>query len=138
MRDLHSNIDVRRVISPVSVADNTPQVGQIIDKAGFDSLEFLISAGTIASGTATFTVLLEQSDVSDLSSGKTTVADSDTINTQTLASFTYANPNTVRRIGYIGQKRYVRLTITPASNAAAALLGAVAVLSHPTYGPVAG
>lgn len=46
MKDLHSNIDVRRAISPISVADNTAQVGQIIDRVGFEVLEFLIATGT--------------------------------------------------------------------------------------------
>ena len=47
MKDLASNIDVKRVISPVSVADNSAQVGQIIDRRGFDSVTFLIATSLI-------------------------------------------------------------------------------------------
>ena len=35
----------------------------------------------------------------------------------------------VRKIGYIGDKRYVRLTITPAANTGNADLSAIAVLA---------
>ena len=112
----------------VSVTDNTAQVGQIIDKAGYDSLEFVIVTGTLADADATFAVLLEQSDVSDLSSGKTTCADSETIGTQTLASFVFSDDDKVKRIGYIGGKRYVRLTITPTNNTSSAMIAACAVL----------
>ena len=136
-KDLHNNIDVRRVVSPVSVADNTAQVGQIIDRAGFDSLEFIVVTGSLADADATFAVLLEHSDVSDLSSGKSTVTDAETISTQTLASFINSDDDKIKRIGYIGGKRYVRMTITPSNNTAAALIAACAVLGNPTYAPTA-
>jgi hypothetical protein len=42
----------------------------------------------------------------------------------------------VRKLGYIGNKLYTRLTVTPANNASAALLSAVAVLGHPRSAPV--
>ena len=47
MKDLTNNINLKRVISPVSVADNTAQVGQIIDRQGYNSIEYVISTGSI-------------------------------------------------------------------------------------------
>ena len=35
MKDLCNQLQVKRVLSPVSVADNTAQVGQIIDRLGY-------------------------------------------------------------------------------------------------------
>lgn len=134
MRDLHNNIDVRRVISPVSVADNTAQVGQIIDRQGYHSLEYVIATGSIADADATFAVLLEESDDSGMS-GATAVADADLIGTETLAGFQFDDDNETRKLGYKGHKRYTRLTITPSANASAALLSAVAVLGHPANAP---
>ena len=67
MKDLHNSIDVKRCISPVSVSDNTAQVGQIIDRKGYDSVTFLIATGSIADADATFTVLLEEGDAANLS-----------------------------------------------------------------------
>jgi len=136
MKDLASNIDVKRVISPVSVADNTAQVGQIIDRRGFDSVTFLIATGSVADADTTFTVLLEESDDSGMSGGNA-VADADLIGTEALAGFQFDDDNECRKLGYVGGKRYLRLTITPANNASAALLAAVAVLGHPSLAPTA-
>ena len=78
MRDKAHNILVKRVISPVSVADNTAQVGQIIDRLGFESLTYLINTGSIADVDATFAVLLQEGDQANLSDAAT-VANSDMV-----------------------------------------------------------
>ncbi len=136
MKDLHHNLKVLRAISPVSVADNTAQVSQIIDTQGYDSLQFFIALGSIADADATFTVLVEDGAVSNLSDAAA-VPDSGLLGTEVTASFQFDSDNGVRKIGYIAGKRYVRLTITPANNALAALMSAVAVLGHPADAPVA-
>lgn len=134
MRDLHNNIHPLRAISPVSVSDNTAQVSQIIDRQGFKSLEFVIATGSLADADATFTVLVEDGDAANLSDAAA-VADANLLGLETTASFQFDDDNETRKIGYIGNKRYVRLTITPANNASAALLSAVAILGHPANAP---
>jgi len=136
MKDLMNLIDLKRVISPVSVADTTAQVGQIIDRRGFDSLTYVIATGSIADADATFTVLLEEGDASNMSDAAA-VADADLIGTEALAGFQFDDDNECRKLGYKGAKRYTRLTITPVANASAALLSAVAVLSSPQLAPTA-
>ncbi|WP_066339225.1 hypothetical protein [Azohydromonas lata] len=136
MRDLMNNIHVARAIAPVSVADNTAQVSQIIDRRGYDSLTFLIAIGAVADADATFTVLVEEGDAANLSDAAA-VADDDLIGTEVLAGFQFDDDNEPRKIGYRGAKRYVRLTITPVNNASAALLAAVAVLGHASIKPTA-
>ena len=135
MKDLMNRIDVKRVISPVSVADNTAQVGQVIDRKGYDGLTYLIATGSIADADATFTVLLEECDTSG--GTYTAVSDDDLIGTEVLAAFQFDDDNECRKLGYKGSKRYTRLTITPVNNASAALLSAVAVLSSPMLAPTA-
>ncbi len=141
MRDQANSMLIKRVLSPVSVADNTAQVGQIIDRLGYDSLTYLIALGSIADVDMTAAVLLEESDASDMT-GAIAVADADMISQtsgtapETAAAFQFDDDNEVRKLGYIGNKRYTRLTITPAANASAALLSAVAVLGHPNSMPV--
>jgi hypothetical protein len=76
MRDFFNSMNPIRCISPVSVADNTAEVGQIIDRQGFDGLTYVIATGSLADVDATFTVLLEESDDSGMS-GATSVADAD-------------------------------------------------------------
>ncbi|MBC7860293.1 MAG: hypothetical protein H7Z39_16290 [Burkholderiaceae bacterium] len=134
--DLHNNIHPRRAISPVSVADTTAQVSQIIDMQGYGALEFLISTGPIADVDATFTVLVEDGDAANLSDAAA-VADAQLLGTELLAGFQFDDDNEVRKIGYVGIKRYVRLTITPVANASAALLSAVAVMGSPSIVPTA-
>lgn len=134
MKDLVNNIHPLRAISPVSVADNTAQVSQIIDRQGFDSVTFVILTGSIADADTTFTVLVEDGDASNLSDAAA-VADADLLGLETTAGFQFDDDNETRKIGYVGMKRYVRLTITPANNASAALLAAVAILGHPAKAP---
>jgi hypothetical protein len=136
-----NNVQVKRVISPVSVSDNTAQVGQIIDHLGYESAVYFINLGSIADADMTATVLLEESDASDMT-GADAVADADMISQtpgtapEAAAAFQFDSDNQVRKLGYIGFRRYTRLTITPASNASAALLSAACVLGNPSSAPV--
>lgn len=136
MRDLFNAINLKRVLSPASVADNTAQVGQIIDRLGFDSVTYAILTGDIADADATFTVLLEESDDSGMS-GAVAVADADLLGTEALAGWQFDDDNECRKLGYIGGKRYTRMTITPVGNGSAAVFGAMAILGHPVYQPTA-
>jgi hypothetical protein len=143
MRDNISCLQVKRAISPVSVADNTAQVSQIIDRQGYDSLAFLIATGSLGDADVTFTVLVEDGDAANLSDAAA-VADAELVPQdassatapEAQAGFQFDDDNEVRKIGYRGNKRYVRLTITPANNATAALLAAVAILGHAEQKPV--
>ncbi|WP_202796704.1 hypothetical protein [Methylibium petroleiphilum] len=132
---MYNNVDVRRAISPVSVSDNTQIVSQVIDMLGYRSLTFCIAIGSVADADAVFTVLLENSATSDMSTAYD-VYDKDMIGTEFLASFRYDSDNQVRKLGYTGGERYVRMTIIPSGNASAALISAVAVLGHPVQCPV--
>lgn len=136
MKDLFNHVHLVRAISPVSVADNTAQVSQIIDRRGFDSVTFAILTGSLADADATFAVLLEESDDSGMS-GAVAVPDAELLGTEALAGFQFDDDNETRKLGYVGNKRYLRLTITPASNASAGLLAAVAILGHPALMPTA-
>ncbi len=127
LQDKHNEYEVRRALSPVSVGDNTAQVSQIIDLQSALSLEFYIAIGSVADADATFAVLVEHGDVSNLSDASA-VADADLLGTEADAGFTFSSDDSVKKIGYKGIKRYVRLTITPSGNASAALIAAVAVL----------
>lgn len=140
MRDEASYMQVKRVISPVVVTNNTALVGQVIDRQGYDALTYIIAIGTLADDDATFTVLLEESDQSG--SGFAPVDDKDMISQtagsapEAAASFGAADDDEVRKIGYIGNKRYTRLTITPANNTGNAAIAAVAALARAEQKPV--
>lgn len=141
MRDSISNIQVKTAIAPIAVADNTAQVSAIIDRAGYGSLALIIATGVLADADATFAVLVEhgnQANLSDAAAVPDTALLSQTPGTapETAAAFNFGDDNEVRKIGYVGSKRYVRLTITPSGNAGSAPIAAVAVLGHPDIAPV--
>lgn len=137
MRDLANHITVRRAISPAAaITDNTAFVSQIIDRAGYESLMFAIATGSLADADATFTTLVEHGDASNLSDAAA-VPDSHLTGTEAAASFTFAHDDATRKIGYVGGKRYVRLTITPAGNSGNAFVAALAILSHARFAPAA-
>lgn len=142
MRDLTNCKQVKRVLSPAaSGADNTAQVGQIIDHQGFDAATYVILTGSLPDADATFTVLLEEGDVSNLSDAAA-VADGDMVTQlagtapEAAASFTFAADDQVRKLGYTGSKRYTRLTITPAANTGASLLAACCLLEKAAREPI--
>lgn len=136
MQDLHNNIQLKNVITPRVVTDDTASVGTIIDRAGYDSLEFLINLGTLSDANATAAVLVEHGDASDLVADGAAVADTMLLGTEAEAGFTFADDGEVRKIGYRGNKRYVRLTITPSGNTGNIPLSAVAILGNPNSAPV--
>lgn len=122
--DLHNNIKLSRAISPVAaVTDNTAYVSEILDTANFASNELIIQLGALADVDATFNVLLEEGDNAALSDNSA-VADADMIGTEALAGFNYGDDNETRKLGYIGSKRYIRATITPANNTGNVFLSA--------------
>ncbi len=137
MKDLHHILDIRRAISPDEGAgDNVAKVSQIIDRQGFESLEFAIATGTVADAGATFTVLVEHADEVGFNVTNEAVADKYLLGTEALASFDQDDDDSVFTIGYIGPKRFVRLTITPAGNAGAWDIAALAILGHANDVPV--
>lgn len=140
MRDLMNEITIKRVLSPVATpADNTAQVGQIIDHQGAESVTYVILTGAIPDADATFTVLLEHGDAANLSDAAA-VSDDELLGTEALAGFQFDDDNECRKLGYRGNKRYSRLTITPANNLSATLLAAACVLGMtrtPTVNPPA-
>lgn len=136
MRDQMNVLHFMRGISPVAAAtDNTPIVSQIIDRAGYESLTWAILTGANTDADATFAVTMEHGDASNLSDAAA-VAAPDLVGTLALAGFTFGDDNETRKVGYVGAKRYVRLTITPTGNAAGDIfLAAIAVLGNPANSP---
>ena len=124
--DLHNRLSYQRAADPARTTDNTAIVSQIIDMADQLALEWVIITGTLADADATFAVTMDEGDVSDLT-GSNAVATADMLGTLAAASFTFADDNKVFKIGYIGIKRYVRLTITPSANTGNADIAVVAI-----------
>lgn len=134
-RDLHNNIEPKVALNSAAIASNTTTDGtNIIDTAGFESVEFLLLSGSLTDGT--YTPVITAGDASDLSDGAAAPA-GDLIGTIAAATFAAADDNKVKRVGYKGSKRYVRLDITSAGVTSGGSLSALAVLGHPHDAPTA-
>jgi len=134
MNDFHP---VPLIVPVAARTDNTAIVSAIIDTRGFESCTLVLMTGTNTDADATFVVLVEDGNASNLSDNAA-VADTFLIGTEALAGFDFADDNECRKIGYIGAKRYVRVTVTPANNAAGNIfLAGVAILGNPHHRPTA-
>ena len=136
MRDQSNNLHILNAISPIAArTDNTAIVSAIIDRRGYDSLTFAIIIGTNTDANATFTALVEDGEDSGLSDAAA-VSDDNLVGTEALASYTFADDAESRKIGYVGGKRYARLTVTPAGNDSGNIfIAAAAILGHPHIAP---
>jgi hypothetical protein len=135
-RDLHNNIHVVRALSPVAAGtNNTAYVSEIVDTAGYDSVEFVLAIGANTDANATFAVLFEDGDNSALSDNAA-VDDAYLLGTEAAASFQYDDDNETRKIGYVGKKRYCRVTVTPSGNDSGNIyMAALWLLGHPKVAP---
>ena len=139
-RDGLSSKRIIPLIAPVAaITDNTATVSSIIDTLGYDAVTLAFVTGTNADADATVTALLEESDASNMS-GSNAVADGDMVSQtngtapETAASYTFADDVETRAIGYIGTKRYIRLTLTPGANTGNHFVAGVAILEGKTPG----
>lgn len=132
--DLHNNIKASLAEPPVAaVTNDTPFVSTICDTADFGSVEFIGIFGTNTDANATFTVLVEDGDDASLTDAAA-VADVHLLGVEAMG-LDYADDNKVFKIGYIGPKRYVRVTVTPSGNTGDIFFAAIWLQGHPKKKP---
>ena len=137
-RDEMNNIHPLVAILPqVQTNSDTAIVSAIIDTLGYDSLTFAIVTGAVTDADVTVAITMDHGDVANLSDAAAVPA-ANLVGTLALAGFGFADDSESRKVGYVGPKRYVRLTATPTGNGAGALpIAAVAILANPSQGPTA-
>ena len=131
--DLHTRIDDRLAFDNQSITTNTTTVGNIIDTKGFESLEFVITAGALSAGV--YAILLEEGDDAGLS-------DAATLSTElTLGVLTgfdaSTDDDTTIRVGSIGKDRFQRMSLVSTGASGANTFSATAILGTPHTAPVA-
>jgi hypothetical protein len=135
MKDLHKNISVVHVIKPVAVGTTGIAGGQlsaVIDRRGYDSVEFLFNAGGSASVADTINPVVYESAATG--SGFTSVANADLIGDETALTLT-TSAGKAKGIGYRGNKRYLKLRLYGLGTATA-LVAATAILARPNIAPI--
>ena len=140
MAHLHEKVRTAVGVAPVAIGTTgTGQVGKVIDRLGYEGVEFVIGVGTITSTLAVYAVTVKEGDATGT---MTSVADADLVGTELLAGVAAGarasgtTKNTTRRIGYKGNKRYVQCGIKSTATAGT-LVGITCLLHSPAYAPTA-
>lgn len=137
MFDRITGMGIDAGIPPVTITNaNTAYVSNILDLQDKHAAAMILAYGAITDADATLTVLLEESNAANMS-GANTVAAADQILTSVSAQALFSDDNEVRKIGYKGSKRYIRLTVTPAANDAGSISLAGVWVWHSHISPVA-
>lgn len=135
MKDMHSNISVLGFVTPAAVGTTGAAGGKlssVVDRKGFNSLEFVYSTGASASAADTIRPIIYESD-SSTTSTFTSVADADLLGTEAVITLTAAAS---KRVGYRGNKRYTRARLYGLGTATAIVAG-VWIGGNPEVGPIA-
>ncbi len=156
MRDIVSKLGtVRSALTSGTIAvlgSNTTRNGSDINNANYNGVMFYIFPGTYTDGTHTFTIQEADDNGSGAAGSYTNVATTDlvawkaTSTTDTTpvrvgnaqpAAISSAGTNIYQRIGYIGAKQWVRISVTSTGVTTGASYEAVAVLGEPRVLPAA-
>lgn len=125
MRDLYSNIVA--LVGMIPAVQAAAATGATIDTNGAGRIAFAVSTGAIA-GDGAFGLTLQESD----NGTEWAAAPSEAVQSNAPAVL---EADKAYRLGYLGHKRYVRLSLTKASGTSI-IAGAVAILD-PFTKPVA-
>lgn len=141
MFDLHNNSRALRVIGPVAIGANATKTGKIIDRQGYNGCEFVVGYGAVTTTGSIVTLVVFDGDVTGT---MTSVADANLLGTETLAGLAAQTPrtsgvgqNVTKRIGYKGNKRYVRVDSVSTGTTSVGAISISAVLCDPAFAPTA-
>lgn len=129
-RDLKNDIRILSAFDGATIATDTTTAGNIIDTALFSSVTFVLALGAYTAGDAT--MLLEESD--DATFTVSNVVDAQFILNDAAESLVDA-ANAIQTLGYVGHKRYVRMSIVSDNGADFYASGQV-ILEHARNNPV--
>jgi hypothetical protein len=135
-RDLKSNVKVVHALNSALTTATTDTDGSAVDLMGYGSALLVAQTGVVTLTDTTITLTVQESDTST-ASDFTNVADADLIGTEA-ADFLFSGSiaNSVKKIGYKGLKRYVRVRRAGAASATG-IVGAIAILGTAEDAPVA-
>ena len=140
MNDLHNNTRVVTAIVPAAIGANGTKTGLVVDRQGYGGVEWVVSYGSVTTTGTVVTVVAFEGDVTGT---LTSIADTALLGTEALASLAAGarvagtGKEVVKRLGYVGNKRYVRLNAVQTGVTSVGVVGAAAVLHNPSVGPTA-
>lgn len=120
-----------------TLSGTTPSKGNVVDMSGYEGLTFLVNTGVVTdAGTAAgFAFEVQESDTT-ADAAFTAVADADLVGLESALTVTddAADNVAIGSIGYVGDKRYVRIVAT-GTTGTAAVVNVVALKQRPQVGP---
>lgn len=141
IRDLHNNCRTAVTISPLAIGANGTKTGLVVDRQGYGGVEFIAAYGAVTTTGSVVTLVLKEGDVTGT---MTSIADADLLGTEALASLPAATPRTAgttkevtKRVGYIGQKRYVQALAVQTGTTSVGVVGVTVLLHSPHNAPTA-
>jgi hypothetical protein len=134
MKDLYNHIEFVQAIKPVLVLDDTVPAAAIVDLAGFNSAVIELSVGLKSADAGTITLKAEHSDATSFAN----VAAADIQGVTPAEGVIYTidadsddSTSRIVKFGYVGGKRYLKLTIAEVgANANGVILGVTVVKGH--------
>ena len=129
--DLKNGIKIVNGLNIAAITTNTTTLGVEVDTQGYESVTIEVMLGARTDGTVT--PLLQETDVAGSYSGS--VADEDLIGLEADAAL--STLHTRSRFGYVGKKRYVRLSLVSTGVTTGLTAGASVILGSPRSAPVA-
>jgi len=127
-RDMYHNISPAISLAPAARTAN--EAGAAVDLAGFYGALVVIETGTITDGTHTF-VVEESADGTNWAP----VDDKELLGTEPVVEAD--DSNKAFRIGYLGDKRYIRVAVSVSGASNGGVYSAVVLRGFPRHAPVA-
>ena len=130
--DMYNNVKIAKVLAPISPSATGAASGTVVDRAGFNSVTFVIANGAVTSSGFSLTPTVKSGSATGSLSA---VADADLIGTEAGATISGASSGgQIAKIGYIGVDRYVTVDLAVAGTATG-VHSVVAVLGDPINAP---
>lgn len=147
MKDNYNNLEITQAIFPVLILDATVPSAAEVDLQGFNSATVEISVGlkSADTGTITFTLTHADDDGTGSAGSYSNVAAADVLGVTPSSGVVFTidlddddTTSLVQKIGYVGGKRFIKITVAEVgSNATGVIAGVNVVKGHALDAPVA-
>jgi len=138
IKDLHNNMRTRTTIAPVAIGANATKTGIVIDRQGYGGVEFVMSYGSVTTTGTIVTIVAKEGDATGT---MTSIADTYLLGTEVLASLLAGarvagtGKEVTKRLGYVGNKRYVSVDAVQTGTTSVGCVGVAVVLHSPYNAP---
>jgi hypothetical protein len=136
--DLHNQFGLKTAVVNAAIGANATKTGLVIDRQGYGGVEFIATYGAVTTTGTVCTLVIKEGDATG---SLTSVADTELLGTEALASLAAGarvagtGKEVSKKIGYIGNKRYVQASVVQTGTTSVGTVGVVAVMVNPSIIP---